>query len=279
MLDATRVPSRILLTLAVCLVAISAKGDVVGTPVPSLEQRFSESRVVAVARIESGESESYTAPVYRARVSDPIKGAQKGDELYFWSGNVSEGYSVGEIYLLFLNPGIPGMRRDVKVSDAHVNWRTEQTESRFPQDAPLYSAVCLGSPIPLRYRSLLDRSKAVAFVPGGCLTLPIALRAETVGARGDPFLVWVAQDPLLRFLKELNARTDLEGTLRPRASIDEQTPVRSSFEKSPLAQFLGTLQFIGLGRVEKTEFDNTRFRNTIDNSSAGDLVGKCTAIP
>jgi hypothetical protein len=173
--------------------------DMAGELVPSLDQRFAQSAIVAVVRIESGETELYHGQVYKARVLQSVKGTHLDVILYFRDGNMAgKAYELGELYLLLLRPA--GER---KVRDAHIEWASPEPASRFLQSAPLYAPVCGQNPIALRYRNLLDEKAPVFFVDGGCLSLPDALLPKNVGSRGDPFLMWVRQDPLLGYLKAL----------------------------------------------------------------------------
>lgn len=173
--------------------------DIAGELAPSLDQRFAQSAIVAVVRIESGETELYHGQVYKARVRQSVKGTHLDAILYFRDGNMAgKAYELGELYLLLLRPAGEG-----KVGDAHIEWASPEPASRFPQSAPLYAPVCLQDPIGLRYRNLLDEKAPVFFVDVGCFSLPDAVLPKNVDSRGDPLLMWVRQDSLLGYLKAL----------------------------------------------------------------------------
>ncbi|MGV8038756.1 MAG: hypothetical protein AB2L07_01265 [Thermoanaerobaculaceae bacterium] len=172
-----------------------------GTPVPSLGQRFAQSQVVALVRIESGETERYLQPTYKARVIEPFKSSSKDEILYFSAGNYGgESFGLAEIYLLFLES--TGKRVGAVCSNPD--------DSRFAQDAPLYSAICPDHPIVTRYRTqaaVATRTWGyVYFVPGDCLSLPEALNPQSSGCRGEPSLYYVGEDAFVAYLRGLASR-------------------------------------------------------------------------
>jgi hypothetical protein len=170
-------------------------GDIGGNPPPTFEQRFSESKIVALARIEAGATGSSSSQIYRARVTVPFKGIEMNRVLYFWGGNIgSTAYGVGEVYLLMLRDSWKPVA-DVLVAFA-------------PTTEPLYEAVCLNGPI-LLWRSTASPPPPPLFPMDqsvflfGCPEPPDSLHARALGQSAVLFHSWVPHDEMVDYLKKL----------------------------------------------------------------------------
>ncbi len=187
------------------LLAIGASpmpiGDIGGGPPPTFEQRFSESKIVALARIEAGATGSFSSQVYRARVTLPFKGSEMNGVLYFWGGNVgSTAYGVGEVYLLMLRNAWKPVA-DVLAAFA-------------PADAPLHEAVCLNGPI-LLWRSTASPPPPPLFPTDqsvflfGCPEPPESVHARPLGQSAVLFHSWVPHDEMVNYLKKLVSASEV----------------------------------------------------------------------
>jgi hypothetical protein len=161
---------------------------------PTFEQRFSESKIVALARIEAGALGSYSSQIYRARVTASFKGAEKDRILHFWGGNVgSTAYGVGEVYLLMLRNAWKPVG-DVSASFGSPN-------------EPLYEAVSLNCPV-LVWRSTASPPPGFPTDQSvflfACPEAPLALRPRSAGV-SVIFHSWIAHDELVDYLKRLAA--------------------------------------------------------------------------
>jgi hypothetical protein len=161
---------------------------------PSFEQRFSESKIVALARLEAGAIGSHSSQIYRARVTASFKGAEKDRILHFWGGNVgSTAYGVGEVYLLMLR------KARKPVGDVLASFA--------PPNEPLYEAVSLNCPV-LVWRSTASpppgfpNDQSVFLF--ACPEAPLALHPRSAGA-AVIFHSWVAHDELVDYLKKFAA--------------------------------------------------------------------------
>ena len=86
--------------LAVILSATVARATSIA-PV-TIHDLLKESDVAVVVHIMSGVEETYSVPVYKAKVTQALKGATSGAELFLGG---CTGLSIGEDYLVFLKRG------------------------------------------------------------------------------------------------------------------------------------------------------------------------------
>ena len=161
---------------------------------PLFEQRVTQSKVVAIIRVEAGVTGPYWSQIYRARVNDAFKGTESGQVIYLWGGNVGgqNAYGIGQDYLVMLRDG----RKPVD----------DVVASFVPQNEPLYEAICLNDPI-LLWRSP-DRPAPPPFPTGesvflfGCPEPPFS---HALGPGANIFRGWIGRDEVLEYLKKLAA--------------------------------------------------------------------------
>jgi len=182
-----------LLVAVVASIALAA--DIGPAEPPTFEQEFGQSRIVAVARIESGATGSFSSLIYRARVSEGFKGAENGQVIYFWGGNIGgiNAYGIGQVYLLML-------RKSWKpVSDV--------LEAFAPTSEPLYESICFSGPVLLWRdpRELIGSPFPVgrSIFLFGCPEPPLTLHRHSIGPLSMQFYSWVDRDEMVEYLKKL----------------------------------------------------------------------------